>query len=65
MNDVVPAAILVAALLAAVYVVRSRNAQHARKAAAPPPATSPGTLSLGQYLVQPGAQWLVLQPGQH
>lgn len=63
MNDVVPAAILIGALLAAVYVMRSVRAK--TLGAVPPPGTVPGTLNLGQYAIQPGAQWLVLTPGSY
>ena len=58
-----PAAILIGALLAAVYVVRSIRAKQTGQIA--PAGTVPGTLSLGQYAVQPGAQWLVLTPGSY
>jgi hypothetical protein len=63
MNDFVPSAVLIGALLLAVYLVRSIAKQQLLTPKAPPPGTSPGTLRLGQFAVQPGAQWLVLTPG--
>lgn len=62
MDDVAPAIVLVLALLAAIYVVNRAGRTVANKA---PPGASPGTLRLGQYAVQPGAQWLVLQNGDY
>ncbi len=64
MNELPTALVLVAALLVAIYIFhRIAAINGAAPATTPPPGKSPGTLRLGQYAVQPGAQWLVLRPG--
>jgi hypothetical protein len=62
MDDVFPALVLILGLLAVVYVM-NRVSRLAQRAQAQPPGAPAGTLRLGQFAVQPGASWLVLQPG--
>ncbi len=64
MNDAIPAAVLILGLLVAVWLVRKTDQLGRALQSAPPPGAAPGTLRLGQFAVQPGAGWLVLQPGQ-
>jgi hypothetical protein len=61
MSDFPIAVILILALLLAVRL--TNQAAGAPVKTKPPPGQPKGTLSLGQYAVQPGAQWLVLTPG--
>lgn len=63
MDDLLPAVVLVGALLAAVYVVNRVSGLGGPGSTKPPLGASPGTLRLGQFAVQPGAAWLVLGPG--
>ena len=61
MNDFPTALVIVIALGVAVYL--AMKVGRTPGSAKPPPGQPKGTLALGQYAVQPGAQWLVLGPG--
>jgi hypothetical protein len=61
MSDAPIAVVLILALLFAVYLT-NKIGQPASPSK-PPPGQPKGTLRLGQYAVQPGAEWLILGPG--